>query len=167
MKTNTRLLENTQRYRKTPKGVLTNMYHHIKNRNQVDFTLNEFQEMYLGDRKFLRLYREWERGGYNKQLKPSIDRIDNRKPYLVNNIHMLTWAENRFKQSKMDGKRGRKPAVLQILGEKFLNRFKSQRHVVKELGISQGNLSEVLNGKRKTVNGYKFIYENPDLLGKK
>lgn len=164
MKTNIQLLKNTQKYRKTAKGVLTNMYNHMVKRNKVFFELNTFQDKYLQDKKFIRLFKEWEKSNYNKQLKPSIDRIDNKKGYFFENMQMLTWAENRFKQSATDGKRGRKPQVIQMLGDKVIKIYQSQRHCVKELGISQSNLSSVLNGKRNYVNGYKFIYENPELL---
>ena len=162
MNTNTkeRLLENTRRWRKTKKGVLTNMYDHMRRRHKVFFSLQEFHNMFLNDKKFNRLYEEWVKSNYNKQLKPSIDRIDCRKPYTVRNIHMITWAENRFKQAKLDGKRGRKPPVLQLLGDKVIARFQSQRDVIKKLGINQGNLSMVLNGRRRTVNGYRFVYED-------
>lgn len=140
------------------------MYSHMKARNVVDFSLSEFHDLYLEDKKYNRLYSDWVKSGFHKQLKPSIDRINNKKGYFINNINMLTWAENRFKQSATDGKRGRKPAVMQIFGDKIIKRFISQRHAVKELGISQSNLSDVLNGKRNYVNGYKFIYQHPELL---
>lgn len=155
-----KLLKNTQRYRKTPKGVLTNMYSKMKSRNDVEFSLKEFHEMYLNDKKFLRLHGEWVKSKFSKQLKPSIDRIDCKKPYLRENINMLTWAENRYKQSKIDGKRGRKPRVYQKLNGKIIRIFQCQRQVVKELGISQPNLSSVLNGRRKYVGGYNFEYES-------
>lgn len=164
MKTESRLLESTRAYRKSPKGVLTNMYCHMRARHDVLFSLSEFHERFLNDPKFKRLHRAWVKGGYNIQLKPSLDRIDNKKPYTVQNTTMMTWAENRFKQAATDGKRGRKPAVLQMVGDKIVRRFSSQRQAVKELGISQGDLSMVLNGKRNFVNGYKFIYETPELL---
>lgn len=140
------------------------MYNHMKKRHEVDFDLKQFQNLYLEDTKFLRLFSEWKKSGYQKQTKPSLDRINNKKHYSLDNINMLTWAENRFKQSKIDGKRGRKPAVLQMLGKKIVRRFQSQRHAVRELGLSQGNLSSVLTGKRNTTAGYRFVYENPELL---
>ena len=167
MITNIQLLRNTQKYRKTPKGVLTNMYNHMKNRNKVDFSLLEFQNTFLTNEKYLRLFNNWSKSGYKKQLRPSLDRIDSKKHYSFDNVQMLTWAENRFKQSALDGKRGRKPAVLQMLGDKVIKRFSSQRMAIKQLGINQGDLSMVLNGRRKTVNGYNFLYENPKLLNSK
>lgn len=159
-----RLLENTRRYRKTPKGVLTNMYNHMKHRHTVEFTLKEFHQMFLCDNRYLRLYKEWVKNGYDKQFKPSLDRMNPKKNYSKENVQMLTWTENRFKQSATDGKLGRKPRVIQMLGDKVIKIYQSQRHAVKELGVSQGNISSVLNGKRQTTMGYKFIYENPELL---
>lgn len=164
MKTNTQLLKNTLKFRRTRKGVLTNMYQHMKRRHVVEFSLMEFHNNWLNDKKFIRLFNEWVKSNYSKQLKPSLDRINSKTGYSMSNTHMITWAENRFKQSAFDGKRGRKPPVLQLLGTKIVKRFLSQRHVVKELGLSQGNLSAVLNGKRNHINGFRFIYENPELL---
>lgn len=137
------------------------MYDHMRRRHPVNFSLSDFHRMFLEDPKYLFLFNGWVSSRYNKQLKPSIDRIDSTKDYLVSNIQMLTWAENRFKQSALDGKRGRKSAVLQILGDKVVNRFPSQRHAVRQLGISQSNLSKVLNGKGKTAGGYGFVWEHP------
>ena len=164
METNMKSLKNTQKYRKTAKGVLTNMYQHMKRKYKVLFTLEEFHGRFLRDSKFLYLVSEWKKNKFDKQDKPSRDRKDCRKPYTVENTQMLTWAENRFKASALDGKLGRKPPVLQLMGGKVIKRFLSQRHVVKELGLSQGDLSMVLNGKRKTVSGYRFVYEDSNLL---
>lgn|SRR5574343_430540 len=160
MKTHTRLLQNTQRYRLTKKGLVTNLYNKLKERQQVDFT-REFLQEFSQCKKFNRLYDEWVKSNYNKQLKPSIDRISNKKHYTKTNIKWLTWAENRFKQSME--RRCRKGVVIQLLGEKVVAKYKSQREAVLKTGISQGNMSEVLNGKRYTACGYKFIYENPEL----
>ena len=112
---NLKLLENTQRFRKTQKGVLTNMYHHMKSRHAVDFSLNEFHKKFLSDKNFLSLFSDWVKSNYNLQMKPSLDRKNPRKHYFWKNVQMITWAENRFKQSSYDGKLGRKPAVLQII----------------------------------------------------
>lgn len=161
MKTPITLLQNTQKYRKTKKGFITNLYHKMKERNKVDFSL-EFLQEFSNCNKFERLYLEWVKSNYNKQLKPSIDRINNKLHYTKTNIQWLTWAENRYKQSME--RRCRKGEVYQMLGNKIVKKFKSQREAVIKTGISQGNMSEVLNGKRKTAGGYKFIYQNPELL---
>lgn len=161
MKTPLNLRQNTQRYRHTPKGLITNLYHKLRERNKVYFS-REFLQEFSKCKKFERLYSEWVKSNYNKQFKPSLDRINNKGHYSENNIQWLNWAENRYKQSME--RRCRKGAVYQIMGDKVIKIFRSQREAVIKTGISQGNMSEVLNGKRKTAGGYKFIYENPDLL---
>lgn len=157
-----KLLANTQKFRKTKKGLLTNLYHKMKSRNRVEFTLQEFHCMFLEDKLFNRLFIEWEKSNYATLKKPSIDRINNKLPYLIKNIHMVTWAENRFKQSME--RRSRKGAVLQYLNDELIAKYKSQREAVAKTGISQGNISECLNGKRKHCNGFVFIYEHSHLL---
>ena len=47
------LLKNTQKFRETPKGVLTNMYHKMKSRRDVEFSLNDFHDRFLNDKKDL------------------------------------------------------------------------------------------------------------------
>lgn len=164
------LLKNTQKYRETPKGILTNMYNKMKSRREVEFTLLEFQDRYLEDKKFIRLHTEWLGSGKDKMKKPSLDRISNKKGYTVGNTHMLTWAENRHKQ--VMERRSRKGSVVQYLNGKEVAKFRSQKEAVKKTGISQGNMSEQMNGKRLHVEGFTFkfeaevignIYENPEL----
>ena len=166
-----KLLENTQKFRETPRGVLTNMYHKMKSRREVEFTLKDFHDRFLSDKKFLRLHKEWTDSGRNKMKKPSLDRISNKKGYTAKNTHMLTWAENRHKQ--VMERRSRKGRVIQYLSGKEVAIYKSQREAVLKTGVSQGNLSEHMNGKRNHVEGFTFkfeaevignIYENSELL---
>ena len=180
MLTRISLLENTRKYRFTPKGILTNMYDKQRARSKArglpppSYSLNELHKLFLGDSKFNRLYREWVEHGCNSNLKPSIDRINRQKPYTLGNIHIVTWGENRFKET-MEMRR-RKGEVLQFnTSGLLLGRYKSQREAVMKTGISQGNMSEALNGRRSRAGGFKWayrgevignIYENPELLGK-
>jgi len=150
------LLKNTQKYRETPKGVLTNMYSKMKSRREVEFTLQEFQGRFLDDKKFKRLHKEWLDSGKDKMKKPSLDRISNKKGYTVSNTHMLTWAENRHKQ--VMERRSRKGNVIQYLKGVGISKVKKQKEAVKRTGISQGNMSEHMNGKRPHVEGFTFKF---------
>ena len=146
------------KYRETPKGVLTNMYHKMKSRGEVEFSLNEFHQRFLNDKKFLRLLKEWIDSGKNKMKKPSIDRISNKGGYSVRNTHMITWAENRYKQNME--RRSRKGCVIQYLNGKEIAKFRSQKEASSKTGISQGNLSLHMNGKREHVEGFTFKFES-------
>lgn len=147
------------------------MYAHMKARHTVTFSLTDFHARFLPDKRFNRLFSEWVKSGYKKQLKPSLDRINKTKPYTIQNTQMMTWGENRFKQNME--RRSRKGAVIQLRDGVEIARYRSQREAVKQTGLSQGLISEVLNGKRSHTRGYQFRYvaevrnnttDNPDLL---
>ena len=161
MHTNLRLLENTRRWRKTRRGVITNLFSKLKERNIVEFNLGWLHE-FADCKKFERLFIEREKSGYRKEFKPSLDRISNKSGYLKKNVHWLTWAENRYKQTME--RRCRKGRVIQMQGDKVIKIHRSQRRAVIDTGISQGCMSECLNKKRQTAGGYNWLYENPELL---
>jgi hypothetical protein len=158
----------TEKYRRTKKGMVTNLYHKMKGRNTVSFQLKDLHE-FASCPKFDRLFNEWEKRKYHKQLKPSIDRISNKIGYTLENIQWLTWAENRYKQSME--RRSRNGAVIQMLAGKPFKYYKSQREAVKKTGLNQSGISNCLTGKRKTCGGYEWkykvignIHENKDLV---
>lgn len=156
-------LENTQRYRRTKKGILTNSYSKQKNRKDVEYSLTELHSKFMFDYRFNRIYEEWKNKGYKKELKPTVDRIDCRRGYTLNNIHALTWEENRYKQ-RMELKLLRATPVVATVDGEIKHKFKSVSHAVKETGINQGNISSCLAGKRKKAGGFNWVYENTELL---
>lgn len=158
---NSKMNANTARFRKTKRGLVTNLYHKMKSRHPVELTLEELHE-FANCKKFDRLYNEWVDSGYSKQYKPSIDRVSNKKGYLKGNIQWMTWSENRHKQTME--RRSRNGPVIQMMGDKVIQIFKSQREAVMKTGIAQSGISAVLNGKYKTSGGYNFVYQNADLL---
>jgi len=167
MSTQEQLLERTRRWRKTKRGLVTNLYHNMKGRHPVKFDL-EWLHSFADCQKFNRLYDEWVTSKYSKQRKPSIDRINRKKGYLKDNVQWMTWAENRYKQ--VMERRCRKGPVAQTMDGEVVRVYSSQREAVMQTGLSQGNMSAVLNGKRNLCGGYQwvYIYENPELLeGKK
>jgi len=95
------------------------MYHKMKARHYVEFSLKEFHRMFLQDKLYLKLYENWVKNNYDIQFIPSLDRADFKKPYLRNNVTMMTWAENRFKQiGELEQSRARE--VYQIMGSKVI-----------------------------------------------
>lgn len=160
-------MNSTQKFRKTKRGILTNSYSKQKTRKEVFYSLKELHEKFINDHRFNRLFNEWEKSNYNKELKPTIDRINCKIGYHLDNIHCLTWKENRYKQ-RMETNIFRAKEIVCIKNGVVVNSFKSVSDAVRKTGIMQGNISSSLTGKRKTCGGYswayKNIYENPELL---
>jgi hypothetical protein len=150
-------LEATRKFRKTKKGVLTNSYGHQKQRRNVEYTLKELHEKFLHDKKFNRIYEEWVNSGYDLQFKPTIDRINCKKTYTIENIQILSWSENRYKQ-RMELKLIRAKPIAMLKGDVVVEKFKSVSDAVRKTGLSQGNISSCLTGKRKTCDGYMWRY---------
>ena len=169
MKTAENLLKATRRFRKTPRGLLTNIYSkqvyrcRLKGLSPPNYTLKQLHEKFLDSKKFTFLFKNWIKSNYDKQLKPSVDRIDCKNPYTIRNIQLLTWAENRFKQ-RFELKRIRAKTVYCLEGELIIEIYCSVSEAVRKTGIHQGNISSCLNGSRITAGGYKWTYENPELL---
>lgn len=158
----------TEKFRKTAKGVLTNSYSHQKNRHKVSYSLCELHEMFLKNKRFLRLFKEWEDSNYERKRRPVIDRIDCMKGYDLSNIQILTAHENRYKQN-MELRRIRARKIGMYFESRLVKTFKSVSAAVKETGLNQANISSCLTGRRKTAGGHTWKYElnihqHPELL---
>lgn len=62
-----------------------------------EYTTNELKRWIITNIKFRPLYLQWLRSKYLSSLKPSIDRISDTEGYSLNNIQLMTWAENKAK----------------------------------------------------------------------
>jgi hypothetical protein len=92
---------------KTRKGFLMRLYRNMQSRvtgvQKVKFHLyqgkallprQEFYSWALPNRTFDRLFKAWERSKYDRKLTPSVDRIDPRLGYEIENMRWLTHSEN-------------------------------------------------------------------------
>ena len=157
-------MNSTQKFRKTKKGILTNSYSKQKKRKKVDYSLKELHDAFLNDKRFNRLFNEWVKSNYNKDLKPTIDRINCKRGYYFGNIQCLTWAENRYKQ-RMETNIFRAKKIISIKDGVVVGVFKSVSDAVRETKIMQGNISSCLTGKRKSCGGYVWRYYNNEIIG--
>jgi hypothetical protein len=48
----------------------------------------------LSIKNFKVLYKNWVKSGYEKNFRPSVDRLDSTKGYSFDNIRLVTWKEN-------------------------------------------------------------------------
>jgi len=162
----------TEKYRHTPKGMVTNLYQKLKDRStakgygSLTFSLNDFKLWALNSDEFKRLFEIWEFDNYSKNAKPSVDRINPMKGYVFDNMQWLSWNENYYKGIAEVADKKKKPVEMYKDGQ-LLGIFKSVQDAQFFLGLkSNGDISDNLRGKRKTVKGYSFRYkfENPELL---
>ena len=99
--------KNTKKYEKTKKGFLVRVYRNMlsrvtgvtKTKNHLYLGLDIldkqlFYELSLNSLEFHSLFSDWEKSNYNRKLTPSIDRIDSKKGYLIDNVQWITFSEN-------------------------------------------------------------------------
>lgn len=91
-------------YRKSIEGIITQAYSHQKecsiNRGHLPptYTRAELKDWLLAQPHFMPLYNAWVESDYVKNLKPSVDRINDSIGYTFENIQLVTFGENTKKQ---------------------------------------------------------------------
>lgn len=169
MKTSEILLNHTRNYRRTKKGVIRNIFSHIKERGikynrVVEFDSDGLAAWMMGKPEFHLLFGKWQEGGFIKADRPSIDRKDPLQDYLYSNIQVTTYQFNRDKGDKEKEILWGKPIIQLDTNGKKIGSFPSIKQAVKDLGLHQGLISAVLAGQRNHTGGFKFIYQTPELL---
>lgn len=148
----------TSAYRKTKKGLLVNLFCEIRKRRGVSFSIDWFFK-FSECQKFNRLYNEWVNSGYKKDLKPSIDRINNKLGYTERNIQWLTWHENFYKGNR-ETQRANGRAVFQLKNGIIVREFRSVAYAAMRLQLHVANICKVIDGSRNQTGGFTFKYKN-------
>lgn len=157
-------------WRRTRYGLLVSIYSGqracAKTRNMPppSYTKQWLIDQYLDEPKFVRLYSEWAASGYRKLKRPSVDRINCKRSYTPANIHLMTWAENRYKQ-RME-RRSRKGAVVQLFKGVVVATFLSQTLAAKKTGIDNSSIADVISGKRVSAGGFQWAQSAEEGLKK-
>lgn len=97
----------TKKYEKTVDGFLMRSYRNIKSR--CTGVQNRKAHLYLGmvfldkpafynwansNSDFLSLFKTWSNNDYDRKLTPSVDRIDSKKGYAIDNMRWITHSLN-------------------------------------------------------------------------
>jgi hypothetical protein len=155
-------------YKKTKAGVVSIIYgqqrHSSKKRkhNMPSYTNKELKEWCFSQDIFHKLYNKWVKSGYKTELKPSIDRLDDYKPYTFDNIRLTTWQKN-DKKGKLFRKIGKNNKANKSVKKLDLNgNILTIYHSISEAGrqnnIFKDKIHLVLKNKRKTAGGFKWEY---------
>ena len=162
--------EYDKQYRRTKKGLVSAIYSHQRRSSEKrghpmpTYTNKELKEWLYSQKKFHELYDNWKSSGFNKWLKPSVDRIDDYKPYTLDNIQIVTWRDNAYRYYE-DKKRGannkQNKAVLQFsLDGGFIAEYYSISEADRRTGISFKSISNACIGRYKTAGGYKWMFKD-------
>jgi len=160
-------------YRRAKDGLISRIYEnqvsHSKKRNhpKPSYTKQELKEWLFSQSLFHKLYDNWKRLDYQKEYIPSVDRKDNHIGYTMDNIQLMTWAENNDK-----GYRDKRESNITIASkpQKIVMQFDKDMNLIKEFvsvseasrytNVAQQNISKVCIGERKTASGFKWAFKN-------
>jgi len=163
--------EHNKNYNKTKKGLVKCMYSGQKKGSRQrghampNYTVEELRDWVFAQINFKKLYNNWVKSEYKKDLIPSCDRLDDNKPYTLNNLQLITWEEN-YEKSRCDIKSGKlnggkkRMGVLQFdKGGNFIAEHISISEAVKKVkGAYIGNISNCCKGKQKTSAGFVWNF---------
>jgi hypothetical protein len=157
-----------KRYSRTKKGVTTRIYNtqvrcsKARNHPKPSYSHKELRDWLFGQDLFHILFDIWVASDYNKNLKPSVDRLKDTVHYTMENIQLCTWQENsnrRSQREKLGLEIGDNKKVYQYdKAGIFLNTYHSQIEAERQTGVSNAHISKVCSGTRKTAGG--FIWKN-------
>ena len=157
--------------RRTKHGLIVKIYSHQSDKSKLrehpapDYTRIELRGYLYSQPRFHMLFDLWKLSGYNRKLTPSLDRLDDYKPYTFSNIRLVTWDENN-KKAYSDRKNGINNKVSKAVigvhkdtGEVVEFHFAHQAE--REIGVNSGNLTGCCVGRRGYghAGGYKWSYK--------
>lgn len=152
-------LSKTKRHLRTKLGFLRNVYNcqksssKVRGHNPPEYSFIELSDWVKSQSNFEKLWTNWVNSGYQKLMRPSVDRINDSIGYKFNNIQLMTWEENRNKAPT-----GKKP-VRQIDNNNIvINIFESASQAQRVTGIRQAGISSAALGKSKSSGGYKWEF---------
>ena len=154
-------------YDNTEKGVVRVLYKtqvrnsKVRKMDLPNYTKEEFKEwLYKND--FKTLYDNWVNSNFNKNKKPSADRLDDFKPYSLNNIRLVTWEENKLHQHydilNAIGTGGQRcKTVIQLdKNGNILAEYHSFSHARRTVGYSMEKNIKLGNPSRKDGTYWKY-----------
>ena len=151
--------------RKTKRGLLAKIYdgQNLTSKRRGDpppsYSFDWLFEWAMAQRLYHNLFKFYVDSGYDKWLKPSVDRINDYDYYHEGNIQLTTWRENHNKcrANQLDGinnKTNIKTYQCFPNGDVFME-YHSVRSAERKTGIAASNICAAIKGTRqKTAGGY-------------
>lgn len=160
--------EAVNKYQKTKKGVVSTMYQAQKNNSKrrgfgfPKYDINEFRKWVFSKIEFHLLYDKWILSGFEKLEKPSCDRIDDYEGYVLSNLKIVTWRENKYRsfRDRKNGinTKGAKAVIQMNMEGEIIKEFYSFNHAMRELNIPESTIRYSITSKKGHTHGFKFKY---------
>lgn len=163
--------EKDTKYLRTIDGFVKLTYQNQK-RNSIkrghkppDYSREELKLWITSQENFSQLWGNWVASGYEYWIKPSCDRIDDYKPYSLENLKLVTWKENNSRvnhdmRNGINNKQSRPVNQYTKEDRKFIARHHScisaARSVGKDSGV--GGISNCCNKKSSSAYGYYWEF---------
>lgn len=155
-------------YRHTKEGLSKEIYNHQKSKSRLKgwvmptYTLKELRYWLFAQDWFHVLFTRWEKSGFKKMLSPSCDRLDDYKPYTLDNLQITTWQKNKDK-GHADCKNGinnkRNKAVIGVHKDTGkIIKFHSVIEAQRQTGIANSSISDCCSGKIKKHSNSGYYY---------
>jgi len=139
--------ETANSFSQLPYRIYSNQIEHSKTRGHPApaYTYEEFKKWIISNNNYAQLYEKYKNSGYDKNLVPSIDRIDPKKPYLFSNIQVITFKENMTRNAE---------AIKETQGIKINAYFADSGRLAGSF-VSQNTAARILNLNGKSI--YKIV----------
>lgn len=164
-------------YINTPKGFLTKQYCRFRERGLCNISKKSFISWSLKNKSFQKLFQKWIDSNNNKWLKPSVDRINEYKPYQLDNIKWVTWKQNQIKMrtekknvlaytKNFSKEREKRQYYLIVQKKSFFMIFKNLNEVINTFPfMNKSHISQCINKKRKTHHNFRF-FKYPEVVAR-
>ena len=152
------------RLKRTKEGLIKRIYwnqrelskkrgHHLPN-----YEFSELRDWAFNQPIFHSLFDNWVKSNYEKYIRPSFDRIDNKKPYTLDNLQIMTLRANCYKGSTLELDRTMlEESVYQKLPNgKVLAWYRSIMEAERITGIDDGHIKKVCNGEHETAGTFRW-----------
>jgi len=151
-------------YRTTKAGLVTRIYGAQKRSSgkrghiMPAYTNCELQGWVFSQPNFNQLFNNWKASNYETNLSPSCNRLDDYKPYTLDNLELITWQENN-KKHWADRKNGinnkHNKAVLQYTKDGvFIMEYYSMSDASRQTKTHVSGISKCCLHERDSANGY-------------
>ena len=159
------------KYKRTERGLCSVIYseqiNSSRERNQdlPNYSRKELFEWITNQFNFKILFNNWTNSNYSKWERPSVDRLDNKLPYTLANIRLVSFRENN-KKSHIDARNGDNiistlvPVDQYDLEGNFIKSYKSMSFASEETGVPIATICVSCSKKYQTAKQWMWKYSN-------